>query len=390
MCQRKTIAIHSGAIHGYAQRWMDECLQLEDHGPKCTAARIISLLLRAAARMYSVYAACCDLASAPSDQAVRDALDAMLPEIDELHRRINQTLTTGLPKRVYRYQRVVAIDVTLIPYYGQPQSDPSELVRSKQKKGTTKFHGYATACIVQDGMRYTVALTRISQGEKSPEIVRRLVRQVRQAGLKIKALLLDRGFFTVETIRYLKRARVPFLMPVAIRAPAPKDPKKLAASLRGFLKKSSGWYDYKFQGKQRERIRICVCAKYYTERKTGKRKLKRMLFAAWGYEEHPDTTREQYRKRFGIETSYRQGHQARIRTSERSPKLRLLYFGIALILRNVWVWLHFAIIADSRGEDPELHLERLRFRRMLEWIEEVVKQDMHDGTLPATQWQPAQ
>lgn len=388
MCQRKTIAIRSGAIHGYAQRWMDECLQLEDHGPKCTAVRIISLLLRAAARMYSIYAACRDLADAPSDQAVRNALHAMLPEIGELQQRINRTLTAGLPRRVYRYPRVVAIDVTLIPYYGQPQTDPCELVRSKQKKGTTKFHGYATACLVHHGMRYTIALTRITRGDKAPEITRRLVQQVRQTGLKIKALLLDRGFFTVETIRYLKRAHVPFLMPVAIRAPAPKDPKKLAASLRGFLKKSSGWYDYTFQGKPRERIRICVCAKYYTERKTGKRKLKRMLFAAWGYEEHPDTTREQYRKRFGIETSYRQGHQARIRTSERCPKLRLLYFGIALILRNVWVWLHFTIIADRRGEDPELHLERLRFRRMLEWIEAVVKHNMHDGTLPATQWQP--
>jgi Transposase DDE domain len=388
MCQRTRVSINASEVHGYARSWMGACLGLKDHGPKCTAERIIFLLLKAAARMYSIYAACRDLADAPSDQAVRNALHATLPEIEELQKRINKTLTTGLPKRVYRYPRVVAIDVTLLPYYGQPESDPSEIYRSKQKKGTTKFHGYATACIVQDGMRYTVALTRITRGEKSPEIARRLVQQVRKAGLKIKRLLLDRGFFTVDTITYLKRARVPFLMPVAIRAPKPKDPKKLADSLRGFLKKSSGWYDYRFKGKRRERIRICVCAKYYKDKKTGKRKMKRLLFAAWGYEEHPDTTREQYRKRFGIETSYRQGNQARIRTSERCPKQRLLYFAIALILRNVWVWIHFTIIADRRGEHPDLRLERLRFRRMLEWIEEVVKQEMHDGTLPMTEWQP--
>jgi putative transposase len=388
MCQRKTISINAAEVHGYARSWVDECLKLEDHGPKCTAVRIIALLLRAAARMCSIYAACRDLADAASDQAVRNALDAMLPEIGELQKRINRTLTTGLPKRVYRYPRVIAIDMTLIPYYGQPQNDPSELVHSKQKKGTTKFHGYATACIVHDGMRYTVALTRITRGEKSPEITKRLVRLVKQAGLKIKVLLVDREFCTVDTIAYLKRARVPFLMPVAIRGPVPKDPQKLAASLRGFLTKPSGWYDYKFKGKRGERIRVCVSAKYYTERKTGKRKLKPLLFAAWGYEAHPDTTREQYRKRFGIETSYRQGNQARIRTSERCPKLRLLYFALALILRNVWVWLHFTIIADRRGEHPELQLKRLRFRRMLEWIEEVVKQQMHDGSLPATEWQP--
>lgn len=386
MCQRKTVSINAAEVHGYARSWVDEFLKLEDHGPKCTALRIISLLLKAAARMCSIYAACRDLADAASDQAVRNALDAMLPEIGVLQKRINQTLTTGLPKRVYRYPRVVAIDVTLIPYYGRPKSDPAELVHSKQKKGTTKFHGYATACIVHHGMRYTVALTRITGGEKTPEITQRLVQQVRQSGLQIKLLLLDREFCTVQTITYLKRAHVPFLMPVAIRGPAPKDPQKLAASLRGFLTKRSGWYDYKFKGKRGERIRICVNAKYYTERKTNQRKLKRLLFAAWGYEAHPDTTREQYRKRFGIETSYRQGNQARIRTSERCPKLRLLYFALALILRNVWVWLHFTIIADRRGEHPELRLERLAFRRMLEWIEEAVKQQMHDGTLPATEW----
>lgn len=389
MCQRKTISINAAEVHGYARSWVDLCLKLKDHGPKCTALCIIALLLKAAARMCSVYAACRDLADAASDQAVRNALDAMLPEIDELQKRINQTLTTGLPKRVYRYPRRVAIDVTLIPYYGQPESNPSELVHSKQKKGTRKFHGYATACIVHHGMRYTVALTRITGGEKTPEITKRLVRLVKQAGLQIKLLLVDREFCTVDTIAYLKRARVPFLMPVALRGPVPKDRKKLAASLRGFLKKSSGWYDYKFKGKRGEKIRVCVSAKYYTERKTGKRKLKRLLFAAWGYKSHPDTTREQYRKRFGIETSYRQGNQARIRTSERSPKLRLLYFALALILRNVWVWLHFTIFADHRGENPKLRLDRLRFRRMLEWIEEVVKQQLHDGTLPATEWQPS-
>jgi Transposase DDE domain len=388
MCRRRTVSINASQVHGYARSWLDQGLGLKDHGPKCTAWRVISILLKAASRVCSIFAACRDLARAPSDQAVRDALCAMLPEIETLQKRINHTLTWGLPARVSRYARVVAIDVTLLPYYGQPEHDPAELVRSKRKAGTTKFHGYATACIVHHGMRYTVALTRITGGEKAPEIAKRLVRQVRGAGLKIKLLLLDRGFFTVETITYLKRARVPFLMPVAIRAPRPKDKQKLAASLRGFQKKPSGWYAYTFQGKNRQQIRICVCAKYHTDKTTGKQKLKRFLFAAWNYQADPDTTRQQYRKRFGIETSYRQGNQARIRTSERCPKFRLLYFAVALILRNVWVWLHFTIFADRRGEDPELHLEGLRFRRMLEWIEEVVKRELHDGTLPETKWQP--
>lgn len=388
MRPRKTVTIGASEVHGYARGWLDKGLALKDHGPKCTAWRINSILLIAASRICSIFAACRDLADAPSDQAVRNALDAMLPEIGALQKRINKTLTLGLPRRVLRHPRVIAIDVTLLPYYGQPECDPAELVRGKRKAGTTRFHGYATACIVHKGMRYTVAMTRVTKGEKMPEIVMRLVRQVRSTGLKIKLLLLDRGFFTVDTITYLKRARVPFLMPVAIRAPKAKNPKKLAASLRGFLTKSSGWYDYAFKGKNRQKIRVCVYATYRKDRKSGKRKLKRHLFAAWNYHADPDTTRQQYRKRFGIETSYRQVHQARIRTCDRSPKLRLLYFALALILRNVWVWLHFTIFADRRGEHPELQLNLLRFRRMLEWIESVVKHEMHDHSLPAIEWQP--
>jgi hypothetical protein len=45
---------------------------------------------------------------------------------------------------------------------------------------------------------------------------------------------------------------------------------------------------------------------------------------------------ETYRSRFGIESSYRQMNQARLRTCSRSPELRLLAVAIAFVLRNLW------------------------------------------------------
>ena len=77
-----------------------------------------------------------------------------------------------------------------------------------------------------------------------------------------------------------------------------------------------------------------------------------------------------------IETTYRQLHQARIRTSTRDPAQRLLYVGIALILRNVWVWLHQMVLARPRRGGREIRLDLLRFRRMLLWLTHVV-----EGTL---------
>ena len=78
--------------------------------------------------------------------------------------------------------------------------------------------------------------------------------------------------------------------------------------------------------------------------------------------------RATYRGRFGIESSYRQVHQARIRTSSRNPVLRLLFVGVALVLRNVWVWLHAEVIAVPRRGAKQLRLQSLRFARLLLWL----------------------
>lgn len=388
MRRKKTVRVDAGQVHALARDWIEQRIGIEGRGRKCTTQTIISILLIAASRICSLYAACRDFAGAPSDQALRDALFATLPEISLLEQRINQTLTWRLPPRVLRARRTLAIDVTLIPYYGEPDEAPSELYHSKQKAGTTKFHGYATACIVHDGMRYTVALTRVEKGEKMPAITRRLVEQARSAGLSIKVLLADRGFFTVDVIKYLQQAQVPFVMPVAIRGTKAKSKARRQVGLRRFQTKKTGWYRYTFQGKNKPTISISVCVKRPYHRKSGKRKVKRYLYGAWRYKAAPCKVRALYRTRFGIETSYRQVHQSRIRTCTRNPSVRLLFFALSVILRNVWVWLHFTLFADSRGESPALRLERLRYRRMLQWIETVITQSLHDGSLPSTQWHP--
>ena len=83
---------------------------------------------------------------------------------------------------------------------------------------------------------------------------------------------------------------------------------------------------------------------------------------------------ETYRQRFGIETSYRQMEQARIRTSTRDPLLRLLYVGVALILRNVWAWLHWELLSQPRRGGRRLDLARLTFRTLLLWLQHYAEQ----------------
>jgi putative transposase len=387
MRSRKKNTITSQEVHQYAKNWLSEELGLQDYGRKCKKSVLLSIMLVAAARICSIYAACRDLAYAPSDQAVRDALLATLPDVAELEKRLNASLCIKVPKILKRKPRQVAIDLNLIPYHGQPHEDETEIYHSAPKSGTTNFHAYATAYVTHKGLRYTLALTWVKQGEKMDEVVKRLLRIVRDRGVKIGLLLLDKGFFSTAVIRYLKRARCPFLMPVVMRGRNPKS-KQPPQGLRAFLTQKNGWYEHSMKDKGgREKFDICVASKYYVHKKTGRRRKKRLVFASWNYQGTPEQTRETYRKRFGIESSYRQMHQARIRTCTRDPKLRLLFVGIALILRNVWVWLHYEIFAETKGEQPLLRLHLLRFRRMLHWVESIVKTMLHNGEDYCVQWE---
>ena len=59
---------------------------------------------------------------------------------------------------------------------------------------------------------------------------------------------------------------------------------------------------------------------------------------------------EEYRLRFGIESTYRLMNKVRARTSSRSPSLRLLFIGIALSLVNIWVFLKWSSLASLNRE----------------------------------------
>lgn len=367
-------------VHAYAEDWLGTALRLEYQGYKCSTSVLLQILLIAAARVVSLFAACRDLADAPSDQTVRNALAIALPDIDELQRRLNLALVRGVPKALRRKSRMVAIDLTLIPYHGKPSQDPKEIFRGEPKSGTTHFHAYATAIVLHKGYRYTLALVRVEYGDSMKTVVQRLLAIVRRRGVKIRFLLLDKGFFSVEVLHYLRRAGLGFILPAVARGRKPKDPKTPPRGLRALLKKKNGYYRETITSNQTKEkpktsvtVTVCVAGKHVTDEKTGRRRRKRLLYVVSKVRRSPREIRETYRKRFGIEASYRQMNEARIKTCTRDPRQRLLFVGIALVLRNVWVWIHFRFAKGKYSEEPQLFLELLRFQEMLLWITQMVQ-----------------
>ena len=100
-----------------------------------------------------------------------------------LDRRLRAAFGGHLPRAVRNGRWPVALDLTLIPYHGRPFADPAEVYRSQPKSGTTHFHAYATAYLVRDGQRFTLALIAVRKGTPMADVVRDLCRRVRATGV---------------------------------------------------------------------------------------------------------------------------------------------------------------------------------------------------------------
>jgi hypothetical protein len=370
------LTLNRTQVHRSATKHFQNYVPMHDYKRKVTAQTLWAVLLVAATGVTSIHASCGWLEDIASEETIRKALIACLPEFAELQRQLNCALAGRLPRALRRRSQRLAIDLTLIPYHGEPFRDENEVYRGQAKQGTSHFHAYATAYVILKGQRFTVALTAVTKGESMKDVLQRLLKQARSVGVKTRLVLLDRGFYSVEVIRYLQAARQPFLMPVVIRGLKASDPRGPSGTRVFAAMKRSGWFEYTLTSgsKRTATVSICVSCRNYRGRwkRHGRRAL---VYACWSVDGRSCVwVRETYRTRFGIESSYRQMNQARGRTTTRRPELRLLYVGLALLLRNEWVWLHFEVLSCPRRGGRLILLERLRLRAMLHWLLQVIEE----------------
>jgi putative transposase len=134
--------------------------------------------------------------------------------------------------------------------------------------------------------------------------------------------------------------------------------------------KHSHWITYTLKSAKEGRVTLDLAAVCHNMRgQRGRHQRETLLYATWGVKHRPlSWLRATYRRRFGIEASYRQSHQARIRTSSRKPASRLLFLGVALVLRNVWGWLHAEVMAQPQRGARHLRPHALRFAHLLLWL----------------------
>ena len=222
--------------------------------------------------------------------------------------------------------------------------------------------------------RYTLAVTWVRKSEKPTAVLGRLWQQVAKCEIACELALLDRYFFTVPVMAWLQSKGWPFVIPVVMRGRKPKRGTK-AKGLRAVRDWKAGTYAYTHSaGSESVEIRLVVTFKSHVHPRTKKRRVKQLVFATWKVRRSPVSVRETYRRRFGIEASYRQLNESRPRTSSRDPLYRLLLVGLSLFLRNLWQWMLWDYPQkEKRRRSGEGRREKLVTYRLLDVLDAFVE-----------------
>jgi hypothetical protein len=140
-------------------------------------------------------------------------------ELPELEQQLNAALAAEVPRRVRRQAQEVAIDYHDRPYYGKGEQDQELWVRGKAKDGTTRFYRVATASLVLNGLRVTLALRFVLPADDTVSGLDRLLQRVKVQGVRVSCLLLDKGCESVAVMAYLTRQGQAALIACTVRGP---------------------------------------------------------------------------------------------------------------------------------------------------------------------------
>lgn len=274
----------------------------------------------------------------------------------------------------------MSVDFHSQSYYGQlVEQNEGEVIRGQRKKGTRKSYTYATAYFSLKGVRYTIALTRVKVGETVDFVLKRLMRRLKTFGIQPSLLLLDKGFYTTPVMRYLIRRKTPFLIPAKKHGKKAKKGQE-PTGMYLYEKEEPGWYRYtlnKNQSKHGKRrpltIDIAVVRRRFFTKQGLRKEL--WLYASWNLKHRSMRwVVKTYKTRFGIESSYRQGNQSLVRTSTRKASLRLIFFWVSQLLRQVWVWFHDEVFSERRQGGRTLRLEKMRLETLCTWVKNTVEE----------------
>ena len=252
----------------------------------------------------------------------------------------------------------IAVDFHDEPFYGKLETTLAVTCSGQAKKGTTHFVRIATAYVIWRQVRLTLAVHYVLPEEKALDVLKILLKRLKSLGFEAKVLYLDKGFAATPIITYLTTQQQPAIIANPIRG-------KVGGTRALCRGRSSYTTDYVFTDGTQTTIAMKACL---VPDKTGKRHRKWLAFIVILLDWPVEKVYREYRRRFGVECSYRLLRRVRATTTSRNPASRFFLLSIGLILTNAWVFLkwEFArLMAAGPRRVDETRFRLYRFRKLL-------------------------
>jgi hypothetical protein len=318
-------------LHQMVLQTAQSHIQLETKGNRCTPEQTWDILVKASCESRSVEAICQETASVVSGNTLREHLKIALPlgGLRQQEREVNAALSSAIPAAMPRGGIEVAIDSHDEPYYGKTEAILSYTRKTKANRGTTHVFRIASAYVIWREVRLTLAITYMLPEDTVAQVVDLLLQRLQALGLHATVLYLDKGFCCGEVIQRLEARQQATILACPIRG------KKggIRALCRG-----RGSYTTSYTFSDGTPVQLVLVQQRIAQRDQGKkRRIKWLAFVLVQVTWTPAKVFQKYRRRFGIESSYRLLRQVKVRTNSRNIALRFFLLALALLVQNVWV-----------------------------------------------------
>ncbi|HIK09389.1 MAG TPA: transposase [Oscillatoriaceae cyanobacterium M33_DOE_052] len=324
-------AVTGEGIRKLSQKTLSERLGWKVKGYKVDEKMLIEVLIKAAIDGESIEAVSQDLEGVADGNSVREALNRVLrvEALQEQEKQLNEALADCLPEQMPREGLEWVIDFHDEPFYGKSEKLKAYTVRGEAKEGTTYFWRIATLYVIWRQVRITLALRYVLPGENSLSVLEALLERGKALGFSPQVLYLDKGFCSGPIIRYLQRQEIPSLIACPIRGKA--------GGTRALCKGRKAYRSpYTFSDGTSVELALVPSLKRV---QGDKRERTWLAFVLIHLDWPPKQAQKRYRRRFGVESSYRQLGQLRAHSNSRNPALRFFFLALALFLLNLWVFL---------------------------------------------------
>lgn len=341
---------------------MEKHLSLRTEGYRSTTDQTFHLLLKAVAEGSSLEAACADTCGGVKSNTLREQLNEAV-DVSDLRQQeaeMNAALQAAIPVGMPRGGLEVAIDTHDEPFYGKTPELRAYTCKTRAKAGTSRFFRIASAYVIWREVRLTLALTYVLPEDTLPQVVEKLMTRLEQVGLHALVLYLDKGFCSGAVIRFLQSIQQAAVLACPIRGKQ--------GGIRALCHGRHGSFTTPYTFTDGTTAHLVLVDTRVPDPKTKRKQRKWLAFVLVQLDWTPHQVFTKYRRRFGIEASYRILRQVKVLTNSRNPALRFFFLGLGLLMQNIWVlarWLFTRRPGKGRYKLIPSLLRFDRFRKLL-------------------------